>query len=239
KHFLYYTYEEAKKDIELKLINLAGEKSFDYPGSENSEKENVDPQFLSNLDIWNWKLKTTTEAELLKRASEDPSYKGLMNFLDISSRLHIIDSNYNVSDLIESMKLFNGPFIIGAVFIDFIQKIEPIKDNRNARRDEQLLIVSEHLRRFINKMSFPLILGVLYPTHVMVKYAKNESLLDDSGINLGGLEQDASLIIDLKQQKNKNEDIIVAKVLANRIGPKAEAHLKFNRLLLRIENQDE
>lgn len=232
KHFLYYTYEEAKKDCEIKFINLAGEKPFNFANSEKTDKDNPDLEIKTNLDRWKLKLKTASETELLKFASEDLSYKGLMNFLDVSSRIHIIDSNYNVNDLIESIKLFKGPFIIGAVFIDFIQKIEIGKNDQNKIREEQLLIISENLRRFSNQLNFPLILGSQRSSHNEKNVEKNDYIVD-SLKNLNGLEYDANLIIDISLEEKK-KDTLYVKVLANRIGPSVDTKLKFNPDLLKI-----
>jgi replicative DNA helicase len=232
KHFLYYNYQEAKKECEMKFINLAGEKPFDSSNPEKLDKNSIEQGLKTNFDIWKWKLKTASETELLKFASEDLSYKGLMNFLDVSSRIHIIESNYNVNDLIESIKLFKGPFIIGAVFIDFIQKIEIGKDDQNKIREEQLLIISENLRRFSNQLSFPLILGSQRSSHNKKNVEKSD-YIDDSLRNLNGLEYDASLIIDISLEE-KNKDTLYLKVLANRIGPSDDTKLKFDPNLLKI-----
>ena len=231
KHFIFYTYEESMREIELKLINLAGDTAFDPDDFKDGWSTRLpDP---TNLDVWRSMLKTMTEPELLKLASEVPSCKGLMNFLDVSSRIHIIDSCYPVSELIESVKLFNGPFLVGAVFVDFIQKIENGGDNQNDR-NVRVLAVSDRLRKFIKDTGYPLVVAVRYPE--ALKTGGKEAPSNRAGFNLGGVEQDAGLIIDLQGEKKGDSEYIRAKVLGDRVGPDGGCRLKFIRSLMKIED---
>lgn len=232
KHFLYYNYQEPKKECELKFINIAGEKSFDFSKTGKTDEKNSQIDLKTNFDIWKNNLKKLSESDLLKLASEDIRYKGLMNFLDVSNRIHIIDSNYNDKDLIESIKLFKGPFIIGAVFIDFIQKIDIRKDEKEKKRSEQVLIISEYLRRFSNQLNFPVIVGAQYSNDM--KYMnENAKPHEDSILRLDGLEHDANLIFDVRLN-DKSNDTLNLKVVSNRIGLCFESKLSFNNKLMKI-----
>jgi replicative DNA helicase len=234
KHFIYYTYEENRKDIELKLINMLGKKPFDNPAGGKAGQEADKAGIKTNLEFWKNRLKTLHEAELLKAAAEDDAYSGLSTFLDLADRIHIVDKNYSISHLIESIKLFNGPFLVGAVFVDFIQKIQHDKGSENQGLEERLLEISDSLRQFVIQMNFPLIIGSQIIRAEVNEY-EDESFSGDSLSALKGLEQDASLIIELQQPK-KNPDTILTRVLANRNGIKVEAELKFDRKLLKISD---
>jgi hypothetical protein len=254
KHFLFYGYEEPRGDIETKLINMLGERPFEKKSSDDLADQDVQTKIKTNLDYWKWKLKTMSEVDLLKLSLEVPSYVGLNNFLDISNRIHIIDSNYNISELLESIKLFNGPFLIGAVFIDYFQKIRPVEGQANKTEGEHFREISDLLRRFANQMGFPLIIAV-QPSHwVMMKQNRNFSI--DLLADMNGLEHDASLIIGLLNQKKQKkrapkespkgkvddrstktpEDKIrlLVKILANRNGPDMEFKMGLDPDLLKI-----
>lgn len=232
RHFLYYTYEESRKNVELKLVNLAGDTAFE--SHEYQDDPATGLPHPTNLDVWRSKLKTLTEPELLKLASEAPSYRGLMNFLDVSSRIHIIDSCYPVSELIESVKLFNGPFMVGAVFVDFVGKIEP-EGNSDREASARNLAVSHRLKRFISGTGYPMIMAAQYPPDRGI-FEAEEGHSPAPGFNLGGIEQDADLIIDLQREKKGQGDFLNLKVLGDRVGPGSRCRLKFIRPLLKVED---
>jgi len=256
KHFLFYSYEETRWGVETKMINILGKKPFDLKTDKSLVPNETKDKIKTNLDYWKWKFKTMPEVDLLKLSLEVPSYKGLNDFLDISSRIHIIDSNYNISELIESIKLFNGPFLVGAVFIDYIQKIRPVEDKGNSKKGEQLLEMSDLLQRFTIQMGFPLVIGIQQSHWTLKKQDKKFSI--DSLADMNGLEHDASLIIGLLNQtklktrsskgptKSKTDDeaseesveknLILVKVLANRNGPEFEFKLSLDPDLLKIES---
>jgi replicative DNA helicase len=256
KHFLFYSYEEPRWDIETKMINILGERPFEIKIGESLADKDIQNKIKTNLDYWKWKLKTMSEVDLLKLSLEVPSYVGLNNFLDISSRIHIIDSNYDITELIESIKLFNGPFLVGAVFIDYFQKIRPAEEQENKPGREYFLEISDLLRRFTNQMSFPLVMGVQHSHWIMKKKDKNYSI--DFLADMNGLEHDASLIIGIMDQKTQkkrtskatvkskvddqtttvsdDKNLLLVKILANRNGPELEFNMELDPDLLRIES---
>lgn len=257
KHFLFYSYEEPRWEIETKMINMLGNKPFELKTHGDVTDKDLHKKIKTNLDYWKWKFKTMSEVDLLKLSLEVPSYEGLNNFLDISSRIHIIDSNYDISELIESIKLFNGPFLIGAVFIDFFQKIRPAENQEKKQEDDQRLEISDILRRFANQMNFSLVIAIQHSHWALMKQDKNFSI--DFLADLNGLEHDASLIIGLLNKskikkktprgstKRKDENtptnkeisdknLLQVKVLANRNGPEIETKLRLDPNLLKIES---
>lgn len=258
KHFLFYTYEEPKIEIETLMINISGVKHFsDMKGSG------------TNLNRWKYELKNKNIQILKEKLNTDIEYIGLKNFLKISNRIHIIDSSYNIYDLIDSIKSFDITFNMGAIFIDYFQKIRPESNMSKFSRDLQLQDISSRLKNLINKMKFPLISGV------QLKIEKNiTSEYDFLSLRhlkeLGGFEQEASLIIGLQNyskskfigsnindqfnskfyshpikkaetmpqyfRDKKPETIILAKVLENRDGPEPEVELPLNKKLLKISD---
>ena len=260
-HFLFYAYEETKRDIEIKLVNISGEKCF-------SKKKGI----KTNLERWRYEFKNEDTEELLEKSKENAEYGGLKNFLEISPRIHVIDSNYSIVDLIDSIKTFRNTFRIGAVFIDCIQKIWLERDKIRLSRYQQLQDVSNQLRKLANEIKLPLISGAQITTGD-IDSPEYDVLSETNLREWGDLEQVANLIIGLQnysksrfigsnvnrnfksrffgtsQKKaslmpgyfkdEKPETIMLTKVFANRDGFEPDVELLFNRQLLKISDLKE
>ena len=256
KHFLFYAYEESRRDIETKFINISGEQCF-------SNKKNI----RTNLDRWKSELKNSDVSELLEKSAKNIEYRGLQNFIEISNRIHVIDSNYNIVDLVDSIRTFNNTFELGAVFLDCIQKIRYERDKIGLSRYQQLQEVSNHLKRVTGEMKFPLISGAQITTSDS-KEPEYDVLSEHNLREWGDLEQVANLIVGLQNysksrfigsnvnrqfksrffgrsmenatpmpeyfKDDKAETVMLAKVFANRDGYEPDVELLFNRELLKI-----
>jgi len=150
QHFLYYSYGESKQDIEIKLINICSEIPFSPLKVEG---------ITTNFKRWQYEFRNRELQTLKDKAENDPEYKGLKNFLEIASRVHIIDANYKVIDLLDSIYAFNNTLSIGAVFIDYLQAIRPDKAQLSVPRDQQLQCIANQLIDICNETRFPLIVG--------------------------------------------------------------------------------
>jgi replicative DNA helicase len=151
----------------------------------------------SNLDRWKYELKHTDIKILKKRANEDIEYSGLKNFLDISPRIHLVDTSHNVIDLVDSVKSFNRAFTVGAVFIDSLQKIQPEKEKTTPERHPQLSDISDHLRKMANETRFPLIVSVQL-TAGPKGTPEYDDLCEENLKEAGNPDQNADLIIGLQ-----------------------------------------
>lgn len=150
RHFLYFSYGEPKQDIEIKLINISGEIPF-----SSMETGGI----TTNFKRWQYELKNRDISTLKGLAETDPEYKGLKNFLEISSRIHIIDGNYNIIDLLDSIRAFKNTLSLGAVFIDYLQAVRPEKTHLTLPRHQQVQQVAHQLIDESNETQFPFILG--------------------------------------------------------------------------------
>ena len=250
KHFLFYTYEEPKWKIMIKLLNMCGTKQF-------NQQEGIE----SNLDRWKYEFKHTDIETLKKKANNDKEYSeysGLKNFLDISPRIHLISSGHNVIDLVDSIQSFEKAFSVGAVFIDSLQKIQP---------GDELQDISGHLRKLANETRFPLIVSAQL-TAGPKGSPEYDDLWEENLRGAGNPDQNADLIIGLQNYSrstligsnvNTNfqsklygqplkkaepmpenlkdmmqKTIILAKVMANKTGPEPEVELIFHKELLTI-----
>jgi hypothetical protein len=258
KHFLYYSYGEPRRDIELKLINMSGEKPF-------AEKKGV----TGNVDRWRGEFQDLDPAAIKEKAEKEIEYKGLKNFLEVSGRFHVIDANYNIVELMDSIETFVRTLSVGAVFVDFLQAIRPDREHSTLPRLQQIHDISDKLRELGNDSTFPLIVGAQFSPGE-AHSPEYDTLCPECLTDIGDSRQIASLIIGLQnygksefigsnvnprfqsrfynqpfKQAVKMPDIfkgkhpnsvILAKVLANRGRPRPEVELLFHKLLLRISS---
>lgn len=256
KHFLFYTYEEPRRNIEIKLINMSGDRPFPGLGDK-----------ISNLGWWRHELRTLDIDTLIKKSENDRSYRGLKGMLEIARRIHVVDSNYHTVDLVDSIKSFNDAFDLGAVFIDYFQKIRPPGTSSNLSRQQRLQESAEDLRKIADMMKCPLVCGAQLPAVGKGK-PEYDALLETRRQEVRELEQAASLIIGLQNYSkskflgsdiydnfssrfcdhplnraekmpeifiNRNaRTIIRVKVLANREGSEPEVELLFHQGLLKL-----
>jgi len=150
QHFLYYSYGEPRQDVEIKLINMCGGKPF-----SPLEIHGV----TNNFKRWKHELKSHDIDILKEKAEKNPEYRGLKNFIEISSRIHVMDGNYNIVDLLDSLKAFNSTLPIGAAFIDFLQAVRPDKGSLPLTRQQQLQETVNQLMERSNDTKFPFIFG--------------------------------------------------------------------------------
>lgn len=261
KHFLFFTYEEVKRDTEMKLINMSGDIPFEEAGDS-----------ITNLACWKEKLRTMDVEKLLELSKSNPGYSGLAKFIDVSPRIHVIDHHYDVVDLIDSIKSFDNTFNIGAVFVDFLQKIRVEKRKSSIARQQQLQEISELLGEAADRTKLPLICGAQFSA-VEKAVPEYDVLAAENIEEIWNLEWSAALVLGLQdyarskfigsnisdnfksklfehklikpekiQGSFNNKDsnsIILVKVLVNKEGLEPEEELLFNKPLLKIRNLEE
>jgi KaiC/GvpD/RAD55 family RecA-like ATPase len=148
-HFLFYTYDEPKWEVITKVINMCGNKQFNDKDSGQS-----------NLERWKHEFKHSEINTLMEKSDKNKDYRGLKHFLEISSRIFVIDTNHNLRDLIDSIKSFNKTFKIGAVFIDSLHKIKIEEEKKSLKRVEQLQDIYDQLKTLTNNMHSPLLFTI-------------------------------------------------------------------------------
>jgi len=220
KSFFYFSYEESRKQIGLKLLNiLSGETLL---GSHN----------LDQLE--NYIRTKRTGIKKIERG------KAELRGLTESGRLWIIDEPLFVDELADALAYYRERHYIGAVFIDYIQKIK--SRGGYPTRQVELQKISERILETAKGLSVPIILGAQLgrdPIH------KDKVRLDNLR-EAGDIEQDASLVLGLynpaMEKAQDGEDIPAADevelkvtVLKNRNGQvNEERSLTFIRPLLTI-----
>ncbi|MDY0231928.1 MAG: DnaB-like helicase C-terminal domain-containing protein, partial [Candidatus Saccharicenans sp.] len=228
RSFFFFSYEESRRQIGVKFLNILSGHRFDSGQNIKCLEDMIrgDGQDQNNKA---WEKIRQGQAEL-ERLTE-------------SKRLWIIDEPYFVDELAGVLTLFKKQYDIGAVFIDYIQKIKIA--GRYATRQMEIQKVSETILETAKKLLIPIILGAQLgrdPQH-------GDKVRLDNLREAGDIEQDANLVLGLfnpameKAQDNgetSREDTVDLQVtvLKNRNGPVNETRiLNFIRPLLTIKDK--
>ena len=221
KAFLFFSYEETKKQLTLKILNMLGEKI-------QNEKRN-----LQELEYYLKNPERTKIPEIEKSINLLESYTE-------NSRLWIIDEPFYVEQLVNQIAYFKEKYNLGAVFIDYIQKIK-LKAKYNTRQIE-IQKISESILEAAKKYSIPIVLGAQLGRD---KDSKNKIRLDNLR-EAGDIENDANLVIALNNEamdkaQSENKKLTDRKVnlkvhiLKNRNGSvNEEVDFIFDRPILKI-----
>ncbi len=183
KTFLFFSYEETRKQITLKLLDILSQRVISEAQNLNQIENYIRASGSSQAEI---------EAGKQKLAD-----------LTGSGRLWIIDEPFYINDLEEVIANLASKHQLGAVFVDYIQKVK-IKGKYGTRQLE-LQAISDQLLGIAKQNSLPLIMGAQFSRD---KDSKDKVKLDNLR-EAGDIEQDANLVIGLyneAMQKAQDED---------------------------------
>ncbi len=159
-HFIFYSYGTKKLNIEKMLINIAGSTSFSIK-DDFIKKIIGDNSSLSNLEIWEKLFKNHSEDEMISLAKKRKDMNGLNSFLQMSSRIHIIDRCYDIQGLLKSIELFDTSHLkIGAVFIDSLHLI-PGDIFYYSSYESLIKHLSDYLKTDSFKRNFPFLISCI------------------------------------------------------------------------------
>lgn len=234
KKFYFFSYEEARKMIGLKLIiNLAGEtliKETNLGAYVSYLKERGLPNFKANQKI----------EEAIRE------YGNLAG----SGRLIISDKFLPGEDLASTIGSLARPGEMGAVFIDYIQKI-PLREKVGGARYEHLKRVSELLLEQAKTQDIPIIMGAQFgrPTAGQGSQSARSVKLDNLRES-GDIEQDANTVLGLyndsvvkmeeeSKEVNDKEVSLDVHILKSRVGIVGrKVSLAFEGPVLRIKDKN-
>lgn len=226
RKFYFFSYEEAKKWLAVKIImNLSG-------------------VFLNEANLGAYinyfKEKRNTDYAIEVGISE---YEKLVN----SGRLVIIDQMMPGEELASLIGYLPNGGQVGAVFIDYIQKI-PLREANSGQRYQEIKRVSELILTQAVAHDIPIILGAQLgrpsKTDSGAKVVKLENLRES-----GDIEQDANLVLGLYNDsvvkaEDSEEEVTARKVdldihiLKNRAGISGKkVTMTFDRPILKIKDK--
>ena len=193
--FYFFSYEETRSQLALKLITIMSGVQLDqYKNTHKIEEYfktgRVDASYAKGL----------SEAEAKKRLDQA---KTEYDELVTGGRLWIIDEPLLVTDLTATIEsLADSSHRVGAVFIDYIQKI---KSKYNvATRQVEIQKISGELLDTAKRTGVALVLGAQLNRGAERAEAKNISL--DQLRESGDIEQDAHLVLGLYNHNRGDYD---------------------------------
>lgn len=226
QYFYFFSYEETRQQIAIKIINILSKCVIDKA------------QNISQIQGY---IKSGS------RAYPDIN-KGmqLYNDLVMKGRLRIVEATDNVQDLSQKITHLKSTVPLGAVFIDYIQKIKNKNKKLFGTRQLELQNTSEIILETVKTNSLPIILGAQLGRGGSGEAIRLENLRES-----GDLEQDANLVLGIYNpsmevaQKNDEkcfdrEVELQVTLLKNRNGAANQTiKLKFDRPILKIKNWEQ
>ena len=228
KAFFFFSYEETRQQIGFKLINILSEEIL------NEEKNFI-------------KLREYCLSEST-RFKEIEAGKAKFREYTENGRLWIIEENYRAEDFMNVLSHLKKQNEIGAVFIDYIQKIKA--KGKFGTRQLEIQEVSSQILEAAKSLSLPIILGAQLGRDKDNKNTKRKIRLDNLR-EAGDIEQDANLVLGIHNEAMENSiekqepctDKVVnleVFVLKNRNGSvNNKFDFKFNRPVLTIKEKPE
>lgn len=223
RSFFFFSYEESRKQIGLKLLNILSGEVLDETGNVRALEDYLRAGRTNKPDI------ERGRAELRE--------------LTETKRLWLIDEPLFVDELADALAFYRDRYTVGAVFVDYIQKIK-IK-GRYATRQIEIQKVSERVLEAAKKFSVPVIMGA----QLGRDKERTDKVRLDNLREAGDIEQDANLVLGLynpAMEKAQDEGEpspgaeveLKVTVLKNRNGQvNEERALIFNRPLLTIKDR--
>ena len=226
KNFYYFSYEEARKAIALKLIMM---------------RAGVVIQAESNYGAYVHYMKARRGSV---EASDRRIEQALQEFKELTSagRLTISDDMYPADDLATVIGLLAKKGNTGAVIVDYIQRIPT---QSQSQRYLELKIVSSRLLEQAVKLDIPIILGAQLNRSQDSTKPRLENLRES-----GDIEQDANLVLSLYTPAIEGLEMAESKgyvsavvdmevsILKNRGGASGrKITLSFNRPVLSISEK--
>lgn len=225
KKFYFFSYEEQKKFILVKILNRLINKDI----------------VLTNYSALNTNLERLKA--YLKDNRTDITYieegkKKLRKLLE-SGKIEIIDKAYTVEDLSLVVNNLHSKENIGAIFIDYIQRIRTSSKTQDKR--VEIAHISDYILNNIAKNTgLPVILGAQF------NRGAGESPKLEHLKEAGNLEEDANLVLSVYQEARENEqssgkrDVeLEIKAIKNRDGAvNTKTVLKFDRYTGNISDYD-
>ena len=220
--FFFFSYEESRKQIGVKLLNILSGETIDRTRNVQALEDYL-------------RAKRTDRTKVEEGKAE-------LRELTEAKRLWIIDEPLYVDELADALAYYRERYNIGAVFIDYIQKIK-IR-GRYPTRQVELQRISERILETAKGLSMPIVLGAQLGRDPLHKDKVRLDNLRESG----DIEQDANLVLGLlnpAMEKAQDEGggymgdevELTLTVLKNRNGlVNEERLLTFNRPLLTIKD---
>jgi DNA primase catalytic core len=190
--FYFFTYEEPVKNISVKLLNRLIDT--DLSGYFREVKELSKP---TNYEF----IKAYIRAN---RNDIEEIEEGKREFKELidSQRIKIIDRNYSVEQLSSLIAYLNKREKIGAVFIDYIQRMNT--ERRTQDKRTEIAHISDSVLQMAKESGLPIILGAQFnraTQEIKGGKPKLENLKE-----AGNLEEDANTVLSVYNESREKDE---------------------------------
>jgi DNA primase catalytic core len=190
--FYFFTYEEPLKNISIKLLNR-----------------------LINTDLSGYfrdieDLSTPTNYEFIKHYIKayrtdirqiEEGKRQLQELID-SQRIKVIDKNYTVEELSSLIAYLNKKERIGALFIDYIQRIKTDAKTQDMRT--KIAHISDSVLQIAKDSGLPIILGAQL-NRASQDNIKSKPKLENLK-EAGNLEEDANTVLSVYNESREKDE---------------------------------
>jgi DNA primase catalytic core len=189
--FYFFTYEEPVKNISIKLLNRLIDT--DLSGYFKEIKDLPKPTNYEFIKAYIRARRTD-----IKQIEEG---KRLLQELIDSQRITVIDRNYSVEQLSSLIAYLNKRERIGALFIDYIQRMNT--ERRTQDKRTEIAHISDSVLQIAKESGLPIILGAQLNRATDTKGGKPklENLKE-----AGNLEEDANTVISVYCRAREEEE---------------------------------
>ncbi len=189
KTFYFFTYEEPARNITVKLLNRLTNRDLrehyrDMRGHASKE---------GNYEYLKYYIRSRRE----DIPAIEKGKKALRELID-SHRIKIIDRSYSVEQLAGLIAYLNKTEDIGAIFIDYIQRMNTERKTQDKRTE--VAHISNKVLQIAKNNGLPIILGAQLNRETTDK-PRLENLKE-----AGNLEEDANTVISLYCNAREQED---------------------------------
>lgn len=196
--FYLFSYEEPVKNISVKLLNRLA--NTDLSGYYRDVKELSKP---TNYEF----IKHYIKAGRTDIAPLEEGKRLLRELID-SQRIKIVGRNYSVEELSSLIAYLHSRERIGAVIIDYIQRMRT--ERRTQDKRTEIAHISDSVLQIAKETGLPIILGAQ-----LNRDAKNKPTLENLK-EAGNLEEDANTVISVYCRAREEEDNINGEINSKR-----------------------
>ena len=190
--FYFFTYEEPLKNISIKLLNRLI--ATDLSGYFREVRDLSTP---TNYEF----IKSYIKARRTDIIQIEEGKRQLQELID-SQRIKVIDRNYSVEELSSLIAYLNKRERIGALFIDYIQRMKT--DRRTQDKRTEIAHISDQVLQIAKESGLPIILGAQLNRATQDSKGGKPKL--ENLKEAGNLEEDANTVLSVYNESREKDE---------------------------------
>jgi DNA primase catalytic core len=193
EQFYFFTYEEPVKNISIKLLNRLT--ATDLSGYFKEVRDLAKP---TNYEF----IKTYIKARRTDISQIEEGKRQLQELID-SQKIRVIDRNYSVEELSSLIAYLNKRERIGALFIDYIQRMRT--DRKTQDKRTEIAHISDSVLQIAKDSGLPIILGAQLNRATQDAKGGSKPKLENLK-EAGNLEEDANTVLSVYNESREKDE---------------------------------